>query len=369
MNRVFGQSLLLLLRQAQRCSQFPDQWSNVIGPASVQKCQSFTEFHQGGALGAGDLAIYRGNPSDGVQQIFASNSSRNDNTFSKEAVMDIKNGFNMQVWGIDHDYIPTLGMEMVKGRNFSKAFSTDSSGIIINETTAKLLGYDDPIGKKIYHSDGTPGAPVIAQEIVGVVKNFHFESLRQNIGPLCMKLDRAAYAMAFKVNTNDISTLVKSVEAKFKSLAPEMPFKHNFLDERFDEMYRTEQRVGKVALTFAMLTIFIACLGLFGLITYISEQRTKEIGIRKVLGASVGNITTLLTKDFIKLVLIAIALACPIAWWAMHKWLQDFAYRIDISWWIFVLAGVIALLIALLTVSFQAVKAAVANPVKSLRTE
>ena len=298
-----------------------------------------------------------------------SNSSRNDNTFSKEAVMDMKNGFNMQVWSIDHDYISTLGMEIIKGRNFSKAFSTDSSGVIINETTAKLLGYDDPIGKKIYHSDGTPGAPVIAQEIVGVVKNFHFESLRQNIGPLCMKLDRAPYAMAFKVNTNDIRTLVKSVEAKFKSIAPEMPFKYNFLDDRFDEMYRTEQRVGKVALTFAMLTIFIACLGLFGLITYISEQRTKEIGIRKVLGASVGNITTLLTKDFIKLVLIAIAIASPIAWWAMHKWLQDFAYRIDIQWWVFALAGVIALLIALLTVSFQAIKAALANPVKSLRTE
>lgn len=298
-----------------------------------------------------------------------SNSSRNDNSFSKEAVMDSKNGFNMQVWGVDHEYIPTLGMEIIKGRNFYKAFNTDSSSVIINETTAKLLGYNDPIGKRIYTADGNDASRQISYEIVGVVKNFHFESLRQTVGPLCMKLERAAYAMAFKINSNDIPALVKSVEAKFKSIAPEMPFKYNFLDARFDEMYRTEQRVGKVAFTFAMLTIFIACLGLFGLVTYISEQRTKEIGIRKVLGASVRNITTLLTKDFIKLVLIAFLIASPIAWWVMYKWLQDFAYRIDISWGLFILAGIIALFIALLTVSFQAIKAAIANPVKSLRTE
>ena len=176
-------------------------------------------------------------------------------------------------------------------------------------------------------------------------------------------------AMAFKVSTNDIPTLIKLIKTQFKSLAPEMPFKYHFLDESFEDMYRTEQRVGKVALTFAMLTIFIACLGLFGLVTYISEQRTKEVGIRKVLGASIGNITVLLTIDFIKLVAIAMVIAAPLAWLLMNKWLQDFAYRISISWWIFAVAGFIALLIALLTVSYQAIKAAVANPVKSLRTE
>ena len=297
------------------------------------------------------------------------NSSRNDNTFSKEAVMDLKNGFNMQVWNIEHDYIPTLGIEIVNGRNFSREFPTDSSGIIINETTAKLLGYDDPIGKRIYTSDGNDAKQNIAFQIIGVVKNFHYESLRQNIGPLCMKLGRSTMAMAFKINTQDIPALVNKVKTTWKTLAPEMPFRYSFLDENFDEMYRTEQRVGKVALIFACLTIFIACLGLFGLVTYISEQRTKEVGIRKVLGASVSNITTLLTKDFIQLVLLAIVIASPLAWWAMHKWLQDFVYRIDISGWVFVLAGFMALLIALLTVSFQAIKAAVANPVKSLRTE
>ena len=297
------------------------------------------------------------------------NSSRNDNTFSKEAVMDLKNGFNMQVWNIEHDYIPTLGIEIVNGRNFSREFPTDSSGIIINETTAKLLGYDDPIGKRIYTSDGNDAKQNIAFQIIGVVKNFHYESLRQNIGPLCMKLGRSTMAMAFKINTQDIPALVNKVKTTWKTLAPEMPFRYSFLDENFDEMYRTEQRVGKVALIFACLTIFIACLGLFGLVTYISEQRTKEVGIRKVLGASVSNITTLLTKDFIQLVLLAIVIASPLAWWAMHKWLQDFVYRIDISGWVFVLVGFMALLIALLTVSFQAIKAAVANPVKSLRTE
>ncbi len=297
------------------------------------------------------------------------NSSRSDNSFSKEAVMDMKNGFNMQVWNIDLDYIPTLGMEIIKGRNFSKEFPTDSSGVIINETTAKLLGYDDPIGQRIYTSDGNNAKQKIAFQIVGVVKNFHYESLRQNIGPLCMKLGRSNWAMAFKINTQDIPTLVNKVKTTWKTLAPEMPFRYSFLDDNFDDMYRTEQRVGKVALIFAVLTIFIACLGLFGLVTYISEQRTKEVGIRKVLGASVGNITTLLTKDFIQLVLLAIVIASPLAWWAMHRWLQDFVYRIDISVWVFVSAGIIALLIALLTVSFQAIKAAVANPIKSLRTE
>jgi putative ABC transport system permease protein len=152
-------------------------------------------------------------------------------------------------------------------------------------------------------------------------------------------------------------------------MAPGMPFNYHFLDDSFDNMYRQEQRVGKVALTFSFLAIIIACLGLFGLATYIAEQRTKEIGIRKVLGATVTNIVGMLSKDFIKLVLISFAFATPIAWWFMNKWLQDFASRIDLSWWIFALTGITALLIALVTLSFQAIRAAISNPVKSLRTE
>lgn len=297
-----------------------------------------------------------------------SNSSRSDNTFSTEAVMNEKNGFNMQVWNIDYDYIPVMGMEMLKGRNFSPDFGGDSSGLIINEATAKVIGYNDPIGKKLYSSDGNPGNNIV-YTIVGVVKNFNFESLRQNISPLCFRLGYNKWATAFKVSATDIQPLIKNIESKWKSMAPGMPFSYQFLDEAFDNMYRAEQRVGKVALSFAILAIFIACLGLFGLATYMAEQRTKEIGVRKVLGASVSNIVTMLSKDFAKLVLIAAVIAFPVAWWAMNKWLQDFAYRINIGWWIFIAAGVVTFLIALCTVIFQAVKAAVANPVKSLRTE
>jgi len=296
------------------------------------------------------------------------NSGRNDNTFSKEAVMTAENGVSMQSWAIDYDYIKTLGMEIIKGRNFSKEFGSDSTAMIINETTAKLFGFGDPIGKKIYSPD-VNGSKLVAYTVAGVVKNFHFESLRQNIGPLCMRLGKSTWLTSFKVDTKNIQSLVKQVETKWKALAPGMPFSYRFLNEDFDNMYRDEQRVGKIAITFAILAILIACLGLFGLATYIAELRTKEIGIRKVLGASVSTLAGMLSKDFLKLVLISFAIAVPVAWWAMYKWLQDFAYRISIGWWIFLLAGVIALLIALVTVSFQAIKTALSNPVKSLRTE
>jgi len=296
-----------------------------------------------------------------------SSSSRSDNTYSKEAVMDINNGLNMQTWEIDEDYIPTLGMELVKGRNFSKEFGTDSSSIIINETTAQLLGYEDPIGKNLYTSDD--GNNPVALKIIGVAKNFHFESLRQGVGPLCFKLEQSIGSGIFKVKTTDIKGLVSGVESTWNKMAPGMPFSYRFLDDAFDSMYRAEQRMGKLAMAFAILAIIVASMGLFGLATYASEQRVKEIGIRKVLGASVANITEMLSRDFLKLIMIASLIAFPIAWFAMHKWLQNFAFRIDIQWWVFVVAALLAILIALITISFQAIKAAVANPVKSLRTE
>lgn len=296
-----------------------------------------------------------------------SSSARNDNTFSTSTVMDSKNGVNMQRWTVDYDYIKTLGMEMVQGRSFSKEFGSDSSATIINESAAKLFGFTSPIGQKIYtfNDNNEP----ISFIIIGVVKNFHFESLRQHIGPLCMMLGNNTYLASFKVNTANIQSLIKQVESKWKTMAPGMPFSYRFLDESFNEMYRAEQRVGKIAFTFAILAILIACLGLFGLVTYAAERRVKEIGIRKVLGATVGNIITMLSKDFLRLVLIAAIISFPVAWWSMHKWLEDFAYRINISWWIFFVAGVAAACIALVTVVFQAVRAAIANPVKNLRTE
>ncbi len=297
-------------------------------------------------------------------------SSRSDNSYSKDAVMDPNNALSMQTWVVDYDYIKTMGMNIIKGRNFSKDFGADSSAIILNETAAKVLGYDNPIGKKIYTNFQTATSnDLINYTIIGIVKDFHYESLRQNIYPLGMRLGSGAGLASFKVSAANVQNLVKQAEIKWKKMAPGMPFSYRFMDESFDNMYRAERRVGEISITFSILTIFIACLGLFGLVTYMAEQRTKEIGVRKVLGASVVNVITMLSKDFLKLVLIAAIIAFPVAWWAMHRWLQDFAYRINIEWWIFVIAGIAALLIALLTVSFQAIKAAVANPVKSLRTE
>ncbi|MBS1947254.1 MAG: ABC transporter permease [Bacteroidetes bacterium] len=297
-------------------------------------------------------------------------SSRSDNTYSKDAVMDPKNALSMQSWVVDYDYINTMDMQIVKGRNFSKNFGTDSTAVILNETAARVLGYEDPVGKKLYQDyQDQNGTRKIVLNVIGVVKDFHFESLRQNIFPLGLRLGHNNSIISFKISGTNVKPLISQIQNKWKALAPGMPFSYRFMDEAFTNMYRAEQRVEQVSITFAILAILIACLGLFGLVTYMAEQRTKEIGVRKVLGATVPNLVAMLSKDFLKLVGIASLIAFPVAWWAMHKWLQDFAYRINIEWWVFLLAAFIALFIALLTVSVQAIKAAIANPVKSLRTE
>ena len=299
-----------------------------------------------------------------------SSSSRSDNTYSKDAVMDVDNAIDMQTWAVDYDYLKTMGMEIVKGRNFSPEFGTDSTAILITETTAKLLGYDDPINKNLYAPAGEyEDNSFVPLHIIGVVKDFHFESLRQEIGPLCMRLGNSTGTISFKVAAASTGGLINQIENKWKAMAPELPFSYRFLDDSFNEMYKNEQRVGSLAITFAVLAILIACLGLFGLVTYMAEQRTKEIGIRKVLGASITNVVTMISKDFLVLVAVACVIAFPVAWYAMDKWLADYAYRIDIEWWIFLAAGFTALAIALITISFKAIKAAIVNPVKSLRTE
>lgn len=298
------------------------------------------------------------------------NSSRSDNTYSRDATMNQKNALSMQTWKVDYDYIATMGMQIIKGRNFSKDFGTDSSAVILNEAAVRVLGFDNPVGNKIYQNfPGGPGSVMKAYNIIGVVKDFHFESLRHNIYPLGLFLEHNNTIMSFRINTAEVKPLIAQIKNKWTALAPGMPFSYRFMDEAFNNIYHSEQQVGKISITFAILAIFIACLGLFGLVTYMAEQRTKEIGIRKVLGASVGQVTGMLSRDFLKLVLIASLIAFPVAWWVMHRWLQDFAYRIKIDWWVFLIAGLIALLIALATVSFQAIKAAMANPAKSLRTE
>ena len=209
-----------------------------------------------------------------------SSSSRSDNSFSKTQVVDTKNGFDMQNWYVDYDYIKTLGMQLVKGRDFSKQYGSDSTAVIINESTAQILGYTDAIGQRIYTHGGPNGDSMVAFTIIGVVKNFNYESLKQGVGPLGLFIGNNSGLASFKVNEQNIPQVLKQIEARWKAMAPGMPFSYRFLDDSFNEMYKAEQRIGKIILIFSVLAILIACLGLFGLSTFIAEQRTKEIGIR-----------------------------------------------------------------------------------------
>ena len=272
-------------------------------------------------------------------------------------------------YSVDENYIPTFEMKMANGRNFSKNFATDSTAMVINETAAKAFGWNDQaaIGKKIVRGNSTRGKDV-PFHVIGVVKDFNFQSLHQPVTPLLMTLDPTS-GLIFKVKTADIKGLLATMKTKWDQFNTGEPFTFTFMDDLYNKTYAAEQNTGTILNIFALLTILVACLGLFGLATYTAEQRTKEIGIRKVLGASVTSVTKMLSKDFIKLVFIACLIAFPLSWWAMNKWLQSFAYRINISWWIFLIAGVTAILIAVITVSFQAIKAAIANPVESLRSE
>ena len=269
---------------------------------------------------------------------------------------------------VDENYIPTLGIKLVTGRNFSKGLTSDSSGIILNETAAKVFGWGENAPGHIISTTKHSGE-IVSYNVIGIVKDFHFKSLHELISPLVMVLSPNAGTMVVKLKTKDIEGLLAVIKKRWTDYGAEEPLAYSFLDDRFNNTYESEQKTGLILGIFAGLTIFVACLGLFGLAMFTAEQRTKEIGIRKVLGASVIQVTQMLSKEFIKLVLIASLIAFPAAWWAMNKWLQSFAYRINISWWVFVVAGLTAILIALITISFQAIKAAIANPVKSLRTE
>ncbi len=289
----------------------------------------------------------------------------------RNAAMDANKAVVLTNFFVDENYIPTLGMEMEKGRNFSKDFPSDSTGIILNEAAVKVLGFKDPFKETLYRPDFRTGSMQgsVAYHIVGVVKDFNFSSMHENVGPLIISLGENWGNIALHINTKNIHAVINAIQNKWQTATTGQPFNYTFMDDDFNKTYTAEQQTGKLFITFAVFAIFIGCLGLFGLVTYAAEQRTKEIGVRKVLGASVSSIVTMLSKDFAKLVLIASIIAFPVAWWAMHAWLQSFAYRVNISWWIFVVAGLMAISIALITVSLQAIKAAVANPVKSLRTE
>ena len=269
---------------------------------------------------------------------------------------------------VDQDFLNTYDIKIAAGRGFSRDFSTDTSSFLLNQTAVKALGLksdQEAVGKNFSYAG-------IKGKVVGIFHDFHFESMRQPIVPLIMVIPstNGNYgSISIKISGGNISAAIDHIEKVWKQFLPQSPFDYNFVDERFAKLYDSEKRQGTIFTIFAGIAIFIACLGLFGLSSFTITQRIKEIGIRKVLGASAASIVQLLSKDFLKLVLIAAVIAFPVAWYAMHQWLLDFAYRISIPWWIFIVAGIVAAVIALATISLLTVKAAMSNPVKSLRTE
>ncbi|MFL5753646.1 MAG: ABC transporter permease, partial [Bacteroidia bacterium] len=272
------------------------------------------------------------------------------------------------VFSVDENFLTTMQIGLVAGRNFSKDFPTDvNEAFIINEAAVKEFNWKTPqqaLGKKIDWAFGKTG------KVVGVVKNFNYASLHSEVEPLIIHIfPRWFWNLTLRLKTDDLPATMKEIEADWKKISVEGGFDYAFLEDDFNSLYKSEQNMRSVLGTFTLLAVLVACLGLFGLAAFTIKQRFREIGIRKVLGSSVSSIVRLLSRDFLKLVLIAIAIAVPLAWYAGYKWLQDFAFRVSLSWWLFFSAGLLAVVIALLTVSILAVKAARANPVKSLRTE
>jgi putative ABC transport system permease protein len=296
--------------------------------------------------------------------ITGSGTKRNGNTFWEVGKDKNADQVVLQKWEVDHDYIRTLGLNIVEGRDFSPDMPSDSQAVVINQALAKKLHFEQAVGKQITNEAQT-------LTVIGVVEDFHFESVRGKIRPAGLILGNSPTITAVKINAGDMAQTVGAVTGLWKKMAPNQAIRYTFLDEGFARMYTEIQRTGHIFTIFAAFAIFVACLGLFALSSYMAERRTKEISIRKVLGASVGGIAGLLAKDFLKLILIAIFIASPVGYYFMQKWLADFPVenRIELHWWMFAAAGAGAILIALLTVGGQAVRAALANPVKSLGSE
>lgn len=305
----------------------------------------------------------------GVKKVAASTSVMGKEIYWTNGVkrLDIPNAKASTLYflGVDYDFIPAYEMKLLSGRNFSKDFSTDAKTAILTETGMQTLGFANPaeaINKKVFRGD--------TLTIIGVAASFHHQGLQKPIDPMIIVLrpdTRNFYSL--KMETRNLQQMISAIESKWNSYFPADPFNYFFLDDFFNEQYKSNILFGKLFAMFALLGIIIACFGLLGLSAYNVLQRTREIGIRKVLGASEQNILVLLSKDFMRLVFISFIIAIPIAWFFINKWLQDFAYRTSITWWVFAVAGITALVIAFVTISFQAIKAAVANPVKSLKTE
>jgi putative ABC transport system permease protein len=305
-----------------------------------------------------------------LSSFFPTPSSRSDSTFSpEEGLTDQENAVSMQTWGVDYDYASTMNFTFVAGRDFDKNFGSDSTAIIVNERAVKLMKStpEEALGMR-YTSKADPENPEFFT-IIGVVKDFHIDSLKEEIDAVSLYLSDNAYAMAVKLEAGNFENAVSAIESVWNTIVPGEPFNYYFMEDSFNDTYQSERRLGNIFIIFTILSLVIACLGLFGLAAFNAEKRVKEIGVRKVLGASVGQISTRLTLDFLKLVGIAILISLPLGWYVMNKWLEDFSYRINIPWWVFVLAAFLAVLISVLTVSYQSIKAAIVNPVKSLRSE
>lgn len=302
-----------------------------------------------------------------LSSFFPTPSSRSDTTFSsEEGESNQENAISMQIWDVDYDYVSTMDFKLVAGRDFDKNFGNDSTAIIVNETAVRLmkLNTKEALGKRY-----SPGMGNNYSTIIGVVKDFHIASLKEDIDAVSLRIGESAYAMAVKIEGGDFTNSISGIEAVWNSIVPGEPFDYYFMEDAFNTTYKSEHRLGNIFIIFTVLSLLIACLGLFGLAAFNAQKRTKEIGIRKVLGASLGQISYRLTTDFLKMVGIAIIIALPLGWFVMNKWLEDFSFRIEISWWVLALAGFLAIAIAIVTVSYQSIRAAIVNPVKSLRSE
>jgi len=296
-------------------------------------------------------------------------SFRSSTSFFKEGISDQENTINMQFWTVDHDYLSTLNMQLIAGRDFDRQFSNDSTALILNESAVSILDVEpeEALGMRLSRDFTEENAEF--STVIGVVKNFHFESLHENISALSFRLGNSNGAMIVKLKAGDFSAAISKIERLWKDAASGQDFNFRFMDDTFNSTYEAEQRLGRIFIAFTILSVLIACLGLFGLAAFNAEKRTKEIGVRKVLGASVRQISYSLTRDFLKLVGIAILIALPVGWYIMNRWLEGFSYRTEISWEVFATATCLAVLISIVTVSYQSIKAAIMNPVKSLRAE
>jgi putative ABC transport system permease protein len=303
--------------------------------------------------------------------------NRSDNTFWREGEQPTEDNLvSTQIWSVDHDYLETYQMELVWGRDFKPNLASDSSAVIINEAAFRAFGFEDMNGDNYIQTNafdqetGEFSSEMFNKyKVLGVVKDFHYESLKNDIGPLAFQLNDNSSVLAVQLETDNIQSSIQAIEGLWKQFASSLPFNYNFLDAEFNNMYNSEIRLSKIFTVFAGLAIMIGCLGLFALASFMAEQRTKEIGIRKVLGASVNGIVLMLSKQFSKLVLVAFLIAVPLAWWGISSWLEGYEYRISIGWELFALSGVAAFVIAWITVAYHSIKVAVSNPVDSLKSE